>query len=76
MSPATAPWPSLIIRGEVLRTYEVRDVADVDWNLRKLKAWLAEAIEQTPTRTLEHIRKYNADVDKLLDARNEMGRSS
>jgi hypothetical protein len=57
------------IRGRALRTYRVRDIAEVDANLRGLRRWLAGAIARTPSLTRRHIARYLADCDALLDAR-------
>lgn len=58
------------IPGEVLRHgYQVRTLDDVDRYLHGLKTWLIRSIAERPAGTLEYIRRYQCDVDKLLDAR-------
>jgi hypothetical protein len=57
------------IRGRALRTYRVRDLAEVDANLRRLRRWLAGSIARSPSLTRRHIDRYLADADLLLDAR-------
>jgi hypothetical protein len=69
MPPARTLARSPQIRGVVLRAYEVATIADVDFYLRGLKSWLIRSIEERPAETLEHIRRYNADLDLMLDAR-------
>ena len=74
MPPARTLARPAVIRGQVLRHgYEVATIADVDFYLRGLKSWLIRSIEERPAETPEHIRRYNIDLDLLLDARNELG---
>ena len=55
-------------------TYRVATLAEIDANLRGLKTWLIASIDERPASALEHIYRYNADVDALLDARTELMR--
>lgn len=61
------------IPGEVLHTgYLVRTLDDVDRYLDGLKTWLIRSIAERPAWTREYIRRYQCDVDRLLDARGEL----
>jgi len=67
--PATAAVDPPAIRGVVLRLYQVRTIDDVDYYLRGLRAWLSESIIKAPEFGMDYVRRYNLDVDRLLDER-------
>lgn len=67
--PATAAVDPPVIRGEVLRLYQVRTIDDVDYYLRGLKTWLIASIDRSPKHAMDYIERYNVDLDRLLDER-------
>jgi len=67
--PATAAVDPPVIRGVVLRLYQVRTIDDVDYYLRGLRKWLDAAIERAPEFVADYLHRYDADVQRLLDER-------
>lgn len=56
------------IRGRIKR-YRVRDLVEVDGELVGLFDWLNRQITSAPRFGLDHIRRFRADQDLLLDMR-------
>lgn len=60
------------VRGQ-LRCYRVRDIAEIDHELRRLAEWLAQRVGQASSKLgIEWIRRFRADQDLLLDARHRL----
>jgi len=60
------------IRGRAHRTYRVRDISEVDANLRGLQTWLAGRMGDarlTSRPALAVLQRYWHDVDQLLEVR-------
>jgi len=67
--PATAAVDPPVIRGEVLRLYQVRTIDDVDYYLRGIRTWVDTATKKAPEFSDDYRHRYRADVERLLDER-------
>lgn len=57
------------IRGLVLPIYPVASIEDVDSHLSDLRRWLVAALDSAPEFSLDYVKRFNTDVNRLLDAR-------
>lgn len=57
------------IRGQVLRTYRVGTIAEIDAYLRGLARWFELQMASSLEFGWSHATRYLADVDTLLDQR-------
>ena len=67
--PATAAVDPPVIRGVVLRLYQVRTIDDVDYYLRGLRTWVIAQTAKAPEFAMDYMERYALDVDTLLDER-------
>jgi hypothetical protein len=69
-APAVSESPRVPeIRGRAHRTYRVRDIAEVDANLRGLRTWLTGRLDGARDSSPVLLQRYWHDVDALLEVR-------
>lgn len=71
MASRILPFGALVgeLRGEARRVYRLRTQAEVDLALLGLGEWLVEQMGRAPEFAQDYRRRYQADVDMLLDIR-------